>query len=207
MKKQPTGYAGADIIRDRYVVCVLDEEGKHPHYAKGRCDTLKGRQKFFSNIPPNTPLMIVESPLAVLALHLLGAALVVIQKEREGYAVWEKAGIKRGERMANFAANVLFTTSQEIPLTEKQEHQLLAMQGREMETLQSITDGSNRIIDRILEGSATEADIKQAFENEYQSRVGQYLIDKEEDNVPNVSFAEDDESFFASLYRLLKNIE
>ncbi len=104
MKSTEIGFAGADIIGKRYVLCVIDHEGKHPRYARGRSDTVKGREKFFATIPPETPLMIVESELAVLSLHLLGESRVYIQKETEGYAVWERAGVNRGERMAIFCS-------------------------------------------------------------------------------------------------------
>jgi len=205
MSNIETGFAGADIIGNRYVLCVIDHEGKHPHYARGRCDTVKGREKFFASIPPHTPLMIVESELAVLSLHLLGEASVFIQKEREGYAVWEKAGVQRGERMANFAASILHTTSTQIPLTEKQQLQLLEMQGRELERIQRITDSSLSIIGKIQDESATDADVSQAFENEYQSRVGQLMAETEESEEPS-PFAEDDASFLAELYRLLEKV-
>ncbi len=203
MNDTETGYVGVDIIGDRYVLCVLDYEGMHPHYARGRCDTVKGREKFFDSIPLGALLMIVESELAILSLHLLGESQVFIQQESQGYAVWEKAGIQRGERMANFAAKVLHSTSKQMPLTEKQQLQLLEMQGREMERIQGITDGSLSIIEKIQDGSATDADISKAFENEYQSRVGHYLVETKKNEEPS-PFAEDDESFLAELYRLLK---
>lgn len=206
MKSTEIGFAGADIIGKRYVLCVIDHEGKHPRYARGRSDTVKGREKFFATIPPETPLMIVESELAVLSLHLLGESRVYIQKETEGYAVWERAGVNRGERMAIFfAAKLLYSTSQQIPLTERQQLKLLEIQGRELERIQRITDGSLSIIEKIQEGSATEADVSQAFENEYQSRVGQFMVEKEESENPS-PFAEDDESFLSGLYRLLETI-
>lgn len=148
MKSTEIGFAGADIIGKRYVLCVIDHEGKHPRYARGRSDTVKGREKFFATIPPETPLMIVESELAVLSLHLLGESRVYIQKETEGYAVWERAGVNRGERMAIFAAKLLYSTSQQIPLTERQQLKLLEIQGRELERIQRITDGSLSIIEK-----------------------------------------------------------
>lgn len=205
MNRSETGFAGADIIGNRYMLCVIDQEGKNPHYARGRADTLKGREKFFSTIPQDTPLMIVESDLAVLSLHLLGESFVFIQKEKETYAVWEKAGIKRGERMANFAAKLLQSTSQQVPLSEREQLKLLEIQGRELERIQRITDDSLSIIERIQDGSATDADISQAFENEYESRVGQFMVEDERIEEPS-PFAEDDESFLAELYRLLEKI-
>jgi hypothetical protein len=206
MNKRETGFAGADIIGNRYVLCVLDQEGKRPHYARGRADTLKGREKFFATIPPDTPLMIVESELAVLSLHLLGESSVFIQKEKETYAVWEKAGIKRGERMANFAANLLQSHVQQVPLSKREQLKLLEIQGRELERIQRITDESLSIIEKIQDGIATEEDVSQAFENEYESRVGPLLQDDETEE--NCSpFAEEDDSFLADLYRLLEKIQ
>ncbi|MGE4453491.1 MAG: hypothetical protein AB7D92_03065 [Sphaerochaeta sp.] len=206
MNNQGTGYAGADIIGKRYVLCVLDKDGMHPIYARGRADTTKGREKFFKTIPDDARLMIVASELAVLALHLLGDERVIIQEEVDSYAIWEKAGIERGERMANFAAKLLHTGGTQSTLGEKQKLQLLALQGEELKRIQGITDSSLAVMERIMEGSATEKDIAQAYENEYLSRVGSFLKEDQE-NEDQSPFASDDASFLAELYRLMQEIE
>ena len=104
MQDQKTSSVGVDIQDNRYIMCILNPEGKSPSYALGRVDTPKGQEKFFSKIPSQAKVLLPSSEFASLVYHHLGDQMVLIKDETEYYCTWEKAGIQRGDPMARFAA-------------------------------------------------------------------------------------------------------
>ncbi|HNZ95371.1 MAG TPA: hypothetical protein PKN79_06115, partial [Sphaerochaeta sp.] len=96
--------AGVDIVDRRYVVCLLNEEGKAPRYYSGRSDTPSGQEKFFSLIEGRTVVM-PPDPISTTAVHRFGEAAVSIDR---GYEAYRISGIKNGKRMARFVALLAF---------------------------------------------------------------------------------------------------
>ena len=185
MEQTITRWAGVDIVDQRYVVCLLNEEGKNPKYYSGRSDTANGQEKFFSLIEGR-----------------LGSDRVIINREYEAYYA---SGIERGERMARFVALICFHGEVGASnLTAKEEKELLSQQQAELDSLITFADEVGPLMERLLNGSASPKDVERMIQLEAQSRyptttvtpplVVEELLDPKED------------TFFARLFRYLKSL-
>lgn len=204
--KQQNGFVGVDIIGNRYVLCSLDGQLKHPRYARGRTDTPKGQRKFFSCIGEEAKVIICEGELASLALMILGKDRVCIQEEKSSYSLWHAAGLERGEATAYFAAKNVSSIIGPVDLNEVQKLKILELQGKVMEKIQTIGDESQIIIDHILTDSATPKDIDSAFKNEYDSDfIENGLLEEQQPEIPSI--LDGDTSFLGEVYETLKDIK
>lgn len=200
---------GVDVVANKYLLCILDEKGKHPKYYRGRVDTKGGQAGFFARIPAGAIIAMPSGELAVLAVRTLGVERVVVLDEDETYALWEKAGVERGTKMARFAALALFENrTKSKTLDEKEQKQLLQMQQAELDAIMKVGSASQQISMDILRGSTDAKLFAKAVKNEQESRrdpvIGETVKKKTEEVGPVTS---DDTSFFARLYRTLKELE
>ena len=201
MEQTITRWAGVDIVDQRYVVCLLNEEGKNPKYYSGRSDTANGQEKFFSLIEGRN-IVIPPDSLATMAFHRLGSDRVIINREYDAYYA---SGIERGERMARFAALICIHSEQEgSVLSAKEQKELLTQQQSELDSLIAFADEVGPLMERLLNGSASPKDVERMIQLEVQSRypsttvtpplVVEELLDPKED------------TFFACLFRYLKSL-
>lgn len=196
---------GVDLLGNRYVMCILNPDKGNPSYSSGRNDTEGGQLKFLSKVTGDSEILIPDSSLAVRALLLLGEQRVHIASMGSLWSTWERAGVKRGNAMAKFAAIYLIEESlPPLNLTKEQRNQIYADHALELEQIQSIGSDASRIGEAVLNGSATSKDFDVAVRNEYQSGIKPSSSNKEEVHVP--LFDEKDESFLAQLYRTLRKI-
>ncbi|NCC63866.1 MAG: hypothetical protein EOM15_04345 [Spirochaetia bacterium] len=165
MQKQQWEKVGVDVIENRYVMCVLNPWGKSPRYARGRIDTPKGQEKFFSKLPSQSKVMMPSCDFSAMVYHKLGEDRVVLKDAQEYYRIWQEAGVKRGEPMARFAAKILFELSQETILGEKEIRALFAEQELQMQRIKEIGESSQAIIENVLNNRASNKDFKQALKN------------------------------------------
>ncbi len=196
---------GVDIIGKRYILCILNEEGKDPRYHHGRWDTENGKRKFFSLVGDKAHVLIVEGNLATLALHLLGNEKVVIKSEAAHYQLWEEAGVERGERMAHFAAMVLWSQKAgETELSESQTQELFDLQAEDLAALVRVDKDASRLQEVLRCAKAGPKEVQEAMQLEQKSRLLRPLVEekREKEKAP---FAEEDTSFLAQLYRILQD--
>jgi len=207
METQQRQAVGVDIVGNRFTLCILDEDGKHPSYYSGRVDTPLGQAHFFNKVGKRRLLM-PSSDLAVLALKLLESSQVVIKDEQEHYAVWAAAGVERGRHMARFAALQLHQGSDSsIPITAKQEQQLLLLQDAELASLLSVVGTSQQIAEDVLQGRADGKTYTKALGNEVKSRQDPVIGAVREKEPEASPFAEEDTGFLARVYRELENLK
>lgn len=207
METQQRQVVGVDIVGNRFSLCILDEDGKHPRYYSGRVDTPLGQAHFFNKVGA-MKLVIPSSDLAILALKLLDNSQVVIKDEQEHYAVWAAAGIERGRRMARFAALQLYRGSDSsISITQKQEEQLMLLQDAELASLLSVVETSQQIAQDVLQGRADGKTYTKALVNEVKSGQDPVIGTAREKERGVSPFADDDTSFLASAYRNLEDLQ
>jgi hypothetical protein len=192
--------AGVDIVDRRFVVCLLDEDGKDPRYYSGRSDTPLGRKKFFSLIEGRTVTM-PPDPLSTLAFHRFGGSAVSIDRRYETY--YQAAGIERGKQMAKCIAHLMFHQGMETTaLTKKEEEEILLKQQEELKRLIEFTDSIGPLMERLINGTASPGDIEKLIRLEVESRY------PENGNSPSVEDADlpdpKENTFFARLFRYLK---
>lgn len=191
--------AGVDIVDRRYVVCLLNEEGKAPRYYSGRSDTPSGQEKFFSLIEGRTVVM-PPDPLSTTAVHRFGEAAVSIDR---GYEAYRISGIKRGKRMARFVALLAFHQGvKNTALTKKEQEEMFAKQQEELDRLIEFTDSVGPLMERLINGNATPSDVEEMIRLEVESR---YPKNGNPPLVEDIDLPDPKEdSFFARLYRYLK---
>ncbi|MDT4762747.1 hypothetical protein [Sphaerochaeta sp. PS] len=197
-------YVGVDLVGNRFVMCTLKADRSNPRYSSGRSDTEGGQLKFLAKLSDEHEILIPDSPLAVRALELLGER-VHIASMGSLWTAWERAGVKRGQPMAKFAA--IYLIEECLPpqvLTKAQIQQIQANHALELVQIMRIGDDSQRIGQAVLNGSATEKDAKLAIQNEYQSKIKPSSMGTVETYVP--LFDEEDDSFLARLYRALEKL-
>ncbi|NBK20514.1 MAG: hypothetical protein EOM68_00595 [Spirochaetia bacterium] len=203
--KKTEEFVGVDLVGNRYVMCILTSDKKNPTYASGRNDTEGGQLKFLAKLTETSEILIPDSCLAIRALQLFGEERIHIASMGSLWSAWERAGVKRGEAMAKFAAIYLIEESlPPLRLTKEQKAQIYADHALEMEQIQTIGTDASRIGEAVLKGTATSKDFDIAIRNQYQSGIKASSGSKEEVLVP--LFDEDDESFLAQLYRSLEKI-
>ena len=207
MKEEQHETCGVDFVDNRYVLCIVDKQGMHPRYYRGRSDTTLGQAHFFGKVG-QAPLIMPSGNLAVLALMRLGEEQVVIKDEAEHYAVWAAAGVERGQKMARFAALQLHAKNHPSDkLSNKDAQQMFLLQDAELSTLLSVVETSQTIIEAALGGTADDKTYNKALKNEEKSRQDP-VIGKTIQNPGDVSpFSEGDTSFLAKLYRELKKLQ
>lgn len=193
--------AGVDIIGNRYHVCLLDREGKHPRYYHGRVDTVFAQNKLIAYLSPSYSVVIVASSLALILLSRLGEGRVTIKEEDEHYRVWQKAGITRGDAMARFAA--LLRYEQLIgpkELSQKEQHELLATEWERTLARVARIERAHEIIDEFHSGNDSPAFYDEAL---------RLLQQAQEDSLPTTieeseyTIDPDDHSFLAKVVRAL----
>lgn len=198
-------FVGVDLVGNRYVMCILQPDKSNPRYFSGRNDTEGGQLKFLAKLGEDCELLVPDSPLAVRALLLFGEERIHIASMGSLWSAWERAGVKRGNAMAKFAAIYLIEESlPPLKLTKVQLDQIHADHALELEQIKRIGSDASRIGEAVLNGSATTKDFDLAVRNEYQSGIKPSSASKAEVIVP--LFDEEDESFFAQLYRSLEKI-
>ena len=193
--------AGVDIVDQRFVVCLLNEAGKDPKYYSGRSDTAAGQEKFFSLVE-NRIVVMPPDPLSSIAFHRLGERSVMIDR---GYGAYWASGIERGERMARFAALLVFNQDLGTTvLTQKEQKEILAKQQEELDSLIAFTEQVTPLMERLVNGSATPKDVQQMIQLEVESRYP---------GISNPPVAEErqlldpaEDTFFARLFRYLKDL-
>ncbi len=207
MEQKLVSVVGMDIQAQRYSMCILNKAGKQPRYYHGRVDTASGQKKFFSLLPDDSVALLPSSPLATLALHTLGEQRITIKDAELDYAIWERAGIERGEPMARFAALVLRSVC--FPPTEMtvaQQLELFAYQAKELQRIKDIGNRSQQLAGQVLERKAGMQDWDAALKLEQDSKKV-LLMDEADPKDPELPlFNEQDTSFLAQLYRLLSSI-
>lgn len=204
--KETEEYIGVDLVGNRYVMCILNPDKSNPRYYSGRNDTEGGQLKFLGKVQEESELLIADSPLAIRALLLFGEERVHIASMGSLWSAWERAGVKRGNAMAKFAAIYLIEESlPPLKLTKEQISQIYADQALELAQIQKIGSDASRIGEAVLKGSATSKDFDVAMRNQYQSGIKPSSTSKQEVVIP--LFDEDDESFLAQLYRSLAKIK
>lgn len=198
-------YAGIDEQGTEYVLCLVNEKGQDPHYYQGRSDTKKGREKCLRLVEGLKLVIAPSSPLGLLLLATHTDEHIILRSEDEHFGVWERAGIARGRKMARFAALVLVSSLQ-IPkrLNEKEEAQLLSLQGTEMENLLRIGDASQAALMELVAGREDAPLVKQALSLEVKSRDGSLASGEasKEDII-----VKEDSSFFSQLYHILQDLD
>lgn len=207
MKEEHDETGGVDIVDDRYVLCIVDKQGMHPRYYRGRADTPLGQVHFFDKVG-QAPLIMPSGDLAALALMRLGDEQVVIKDESEHFAVWATLGLERGQQMARFAALQLYAKHHPSdPLNEKDTQHLFLLQDAELSALVSVVETSQTLTEAVLGGVADDTTYRKALRNEEKSRQDP-VIGKTIPNQKKVSlFSEDDTSFLAKLDRELKKLQ
>ncbi len=197
---------GVDIVENRYVICLLDGRGMDPRYYKGRVDTPLGQANFFSKVGPRR-LIMPSSSLAVLAAKLLDSAQLVVKDELQHYGAWEAAGIQRGERMARFAALLLYRIDYPSDaLTDKQKNELMVIQDAELAFLLAVAEASQGIAQEVLSGQADDKTFAKALANEAKSRQDPNMQVEIPKPLQKSPFSDDDTGFLAMVYRALKNL-
>ncbi|ADY13496.1 hypothetical protein [Sphaerochaeta globosa] len=207
MKEEHDETGGVDIVDDRYVLCIVDNQGMHPRYYRGRADTPLGQANFFGKVG-QAPLLMPSGDLAALALLRLGEEQVVIKDESEHFAVWAAAGVKRGQQMARFAALQLFAKHHPSDsLSEKDTQHLFLLQDAELTALLSVVETSQTLAEAVLGGVGDATTYSKALRNEEKSRqdpvIGKTIPNQREASL----FSEDDTSFLAKLDRELKKLQ
>ncbi|MDD3929113.1 MAG: hypothetical protein PHY87_04910 [Sphaerochaeta sp.] len=203
---QPTNYtyAGIDQSGNQYVVCLVDENGRNPHYHQGRSDTKKGQAKCLRLVDEVVKVIAPSTPLGLFLLAHHSEEKIILRGEDEHYAVWEKAGIARGKKMARFASLVLISSLQlPKPLNDKEQEALLAMQGAQMEELLRVGDASRNALMELVAGQEDEHLVQQALRLEVKSRDDTLSGENKQEEAIGV---EDDQSFFSQLYRELEKL-
>lgn len=198
-------YAGLDQVGKQYVLCLLDEKGQSPHYYQGRSDTKKGQEKCLSLLESPCKVLSASTPFGLLLLATFGEEKLTLKSEDEHYAIWQRAGVERGRKMARFAALLLFSAAQSPKnLDERERNHLLAMQGEEMEALQHIGDESQQALDTLLAGVEERGVVDKALRLEVKSRqVLTGVPSKESTNIT----VEEEGSFFSQLYNSLQKLK
>ena len=190
--------AGVDIVDRRYVVCLLNEEGKAPRYYSGRSDTSAGQKKFFSLIEGRTVVM-PPDPLSTIAFHRCDVSI------DRGYEAYRISGIKRGKPMARFAALLIFHQAMKCTeLTKKEQEEMFAKQQEELDQLIEFTDSVGPLMERLINGTATPNDVEKMIRLEVESRYPKKSNPPlaEEIDLPDPK----EDSFFARLFRYLKSL-
>ncbi|MDY0287580.1 MAG: hypothetical protein RBR15_02005 [Sphaerochaeta sp.] len=204
-KKKTQEYVGVDLVGNRYVMCIMRPDKSSPVYSSGRNDTEGGQLKFLKKLHQESEVLIADSPLAIRALLLYGEERVHIASMGSLWSAWERAGVKRGNAMARFAATYLIDESlPPLKLTREQLAQIHADHALELAQIKRIGSDASRIGGAVLNGTATSRDFDIAVRNEYQSGIKPSSGTVEEVFIP--LFDEDDESFLAQLYRSLEKI-
>lgn len=201
MKNNQARAAGVDLVGNRYHVCLLDQDGKHPRYYRGRVDTPFAQNKLIDYLAADYHVVVAGSSLALILLSRLGDGRVVIKEEEGHYRVWEKAGIKRGNAMARFAALLLHD---ELvgpkSLTEKEKQELMerAWEGAIADVAR--IERARQIIDEILDGDTSSTHYAEALRLVHQSQQHPLI-----GGTTEVEYTVDvnDTSFFAKLVRAL----
>ncbi len=197
-------YAGIDQSGNKYVVCLVDEWGHNPHYHQGRSDTKNGQAKCLRLVDGVSKLIAPSTPLGLFLLAHHSEEKIILRGEFEHYAVWEKAGIARGKKMARFASLVLISSLQlPKPLNAKEQEALLAMQGAQMKEMICIGDASRNALMDLVAGQEDEHLVQQALRLEVKSRDDTLSAENEQEEAIGV---EDDQSFFSQLYRNLEKL-
>ena len=98
---------------------------------------------------------------------------------------------------------MLFELNQETKLSEREIAKLLATEEEELLMRMQLGESSQEIIQRVLDGSATDKDVKQALKNQLQSSSSSLA---KKDTSKKISFLEDDESFLAELFRFIASL-
>ena len=193
--------AGVDIIGNRYHICLLDGEGKHPRYYHGRVDTAFAQNKLITYLSPSYSVVIVESALALILLSRLGEWRVTIKEEDEHYRVWQKAGITRGDAMARFAALLLYEQLIEPKqLTEKEKRELLATEWERTLARVARIERAHEIITEIQGGNSSPALFDESMRLLQQAQDDPLAAEIEE---PAYTIDPDDNSFLAKVVRTL----
>lgn len=201
MKSSKTRAAGVDIVGNRYHVCVLDEDGKHPQYYRDRVDTPFAQNKLIGYLKPDYCVVIVESSLALILLSRLGAQRVVTKEEDEHYRVWEKAGIKRGNAMARFAALLLYEELVDPKaLSVKEKNELMATAWERAIADVARVERARQIIDEIRRGNESPKHFSEALRLVQQSEESAQASAVAE---PEYPIDPDDDSFLAKVARAL----
>lgn len=199
-------FVGVDLVGNRYVMCIMRSDKSNPRYSSGRNDTEGGQLKFLRKLPPESEVLMPDSPLAIRALLLLGEERVHIASMGSLWSAWERAGVKRGNPMARFTA--IYLVEESLPplkLTKQQLLQIHADHALELAQIKRIGSDASRIALAVLNGEATSRDFDQAVRNEYQSGIKPTSGVMEEREAPQCD--EDDNSFLAQLYRSLDKIK
>jgi hypothetical protein len=155
-------FIGVTIEENRYVLCMLDAEGKHPRYYSGRNDTQGGREKFLSRLDGRCLALIPDCTLAVLAYERYGERIHILPWD-PFWGTWQEAGVGSGRPMARFAAKFLFGgSSPGTVLTEKQRQQVLLDGWNRMLQIERMGDRAQTLMERLATGDedpllATEA--------------------------------------------------
>ena len=198
-------YAGLDEVGKQYVLCLLDERGKNPHYFQGRSDTMKGQEKCLGLLKAPRKVLAASTPLGLLLLATFGEEKLMLKGEDEHYAIWERAGVERGRKMARFTALLLFSSFQSPKiLDEREKHHLLAMQGEAMESIRLLGDESQRSLDSLLKGKEESSVVDKAFRLEVKSRQDGIVVPEK---VPTAPPIQEEDSFFSRLYHTLQKLK
>jgi len=199
MKTSQTLAAGVDIIGNRYYLCLLDSDGKHPRYYRGRVDTPFAQNKLIAYLNPDYRVVIVESSLSLVLLSFLPSERVVIKEEGEHYRVWQKAGIERGNEMARFAALLLYD---ELvgpkPLSEKEKRELMASEWERTTADVERIERARKIISEIQSGKESSTHYSEALRLVQQAEERPRPLAIEE---PEYTIDPGDNSFLAKVAR------
>jgi hypothetical protein len=191
--------AGVDIVDHRFLVCLLNEDGKDPRYYSGRSDTPLGQEKFLSLIEDRIVTM-PPDPLSTIAFHRFGGLVVSIDRRYETY---QAAGIERGKQMAKFVALLVFHQGMKITeLTKKEQRELLVQQQEELNRLIEFTDSVGPLMERLITGNASPNDVEELIRLEVESRYPKNSDPPLAEDVDLLDPKED--TFFARLFRYLK---
>lgn len=200
MKRMQTYAAGVDVIGDRYHVCLLDAQGKHPRIYHGRVDTVHGQNKLVTYLNPEYVVVVAYTDLVSLLVRALGEERVFIKDERQEYTVWERAGIKRGDAMARFAARILYEDLLEPrELTEQERRQVMSAEWERVQADVARVERAQQIIAQIMGGNGSGKLYAEATRLMAASESD--VIDQIE---PVYEVDEGDQSFLAKLARALK---
>lgn len=198
-------YAGLDEVGKQYVLCLLDERGKSPHYYQGRSDTKKGQEKCLALLKAPCKVLAASTALGLLLLTTFGEEKLMLRSEDEHYAIWERAGVERGRKMARFAALLLFSSFQSPKiLDEREKNHLLAMQGEAMESLRLLGDESQHALSSLLAGKEESSVVDKALRLEVKSRQDGIAVPEQ---VHTASPIKEEDSFFSRLYCTLQKLK
>jgi hypothetical protein len=182
----------------------MDLKGKDIHYYSGRIDTIGGQEKFLSKLSADTIALIPDCSLGVRAYELFPDQVAIFPTSLF-WDTWEKAGVKKGEPLARFAAEFLLKEKlPSIELTEKQKAQILIDQQRVLEQIQRIGDSSQQIMEKIAKGSKDPDLCTQAMQNEYESGIFPSQEESLAEHGEPVKIDEDS-SFFSRFYKVLED--